>query len=42
MDVGVPQLDRISKERISGIIKVGEISKKVQECMLKSYLRIGK
>ena len=32
---GVTKLDRIRNERISGIAKVGEISKKVQETSLK-------
>ena len=34
---GVTKLDRIRNERISGIAKVGEISKKVQESSLKWY-----
>ena len=32
---GVTKLDRIRNERISGMAKVGEISKKVQETSLK-------
>ena len=32
---GVTKLDRIRNERIRVITKVGEISKKVQECKLK-------
>ena len=35
MDEGVTKLDRIRNERIRGIGKVGEISKKVQESRLK-------
>ena len=34
---GVTKLDRIRNERIRGIPKVGEISKKVQESSLKWY-----
>ena len=34
---GVTKLDRIRNERIRGTTKVGEISKKVQESMLKWY-----
>ena len=34
---GVTKLDRIRNERIGGTTKVGEISKKVQECRLKWY-----
>ena len=34
---GVTKLDRIRNERIRGTSKVGEISKKVQESMLKWY-----
>ena len=34
---GITKLDRIRNERIRGIAKVGEISKKVQESSLKWY-----
>ena len=34
---GVTDSDRIRNERIRGTVKVGEISKKVQECRLKWY-----
>ena len=34
---GVTKLDRIRNERIRGTMKVGEISKKVQESRLKWY-----
>ena len=34
---GVTKLDRIRNERIRGIAKVGEISKKVHESSLKLY-----
>ena len=37
---GVTKLDRIRNERISGIAKVGEISKKVQESSLKWYSNV--
>ena len=37
---GVTKLDRIRNERIRGIAKVGEISKKVQEINLKQYWHV--
>ena len=37
---GVPKVDRISNERIRGAMKVGEISKKVQESRLKWYVHV--
>ena len=37
IDEWVTKLDTIWNERISGIAKVGEISKKVQESSLKLY-----